>query len=54
MRRGAVALVYPRSHNFRTKLQYRLLGDVSLLCLPFDVTEPQQSVRDSIAALTSA
>ena len=54
MRRGAVALVYPRSHNFRTKLQYRLLGDVTLLCLPFDVAHPQESVRHSISALTSA
>ena len=51
---SAVALVYPRSHNFRTKLQYCLLDDVTLLCLPFDVTRPKDSVQDSIAALTSA
>ena len=51
---NAVALVYPRSQNFRTKLQYQLLSDVTLICLPFDVTEPQESVQCSIAALTSA
>ena len=50
----AVALVYPRSQNFGTKLQYCLLDDVTLLCLPFDVTRPKDSVQDSIAALTSA
>ena len=51
---NAVALVYPRSQNFRTKLQYRLLDDVTLLCLPFDVAHPQESVQRSIAALTNA
>ena len=51
---SAVALVYPRSQNFRTKLQYRLLDDVTLFCLPFDVTDPQKSVQRSIAALTNA
>ena len=51
---SAVALVYPRSQNFRTKLQYRLLDDLTLFCLPFDVTDPQKSVQRSIAALTSA
>ena len=49
----AVALVYPRSQNFGTKLQYRLLDDVALICLPFDVTDPRGSVQHSIAALTS-
>ena len=51
---NAVALVYPRSQNFRTKLQYRLLDDVTLTCLPFDVAHPQESVQHSMAALTSA
>ena len=51
---SAVALVYPRSQNFRTKLQYRLLDDATLLCLPFDVAHPQESVQHSMAALTSA
>ena len=50
----AVALVYPRSKNFKTKLQYRLLDDVILICLPFDVADPQGSVRHSMAALTGA
>ena len=51
---NAVALVYPRSQDFRTKLQYRLLDNVTLFCLPFDVARPQQSVQHAIAALTSA
>ena len=51
---NAVALAYPRSQNFRTKLQYRLLDDVTLICLPFDVAHPQESVQHSMAALTSA
>ena len=51
---NAVALVYPRSQNFTAELQYRLPDDVTLLCLPFDVTDPQKSVQRSIAALTNA
>ena len=50
----AVALVYPRSQKFRAQLQYRLLDDVTLLCLPFDATHPQASVQHSITALTNA
>ena len=51
---NAVALVYPRSQNFRTELQYQILDDVILICIPFDVADPQGSVRHSMAALTGA
>ena len=51
---NVVALIYPRSKNFETELQYRLLADVILLCLPFDVAHPQESVRHLMAVLTNA
>ena len=47
----SVALLYPRSLNFTTKLQYRLLDDISLFCLPFDVGRPQESVQFSMQVL---
>ena len=50
---NSVALVYPRSQNFGSKLQYCLLDDVTLICLPFDVARPQDSVECSMKALTS-
>ena len=59
----AVALIYPQTQAFKvlktcstdkTELRYQLPDGVTLLCLPFDVTEPQESVQHSIAALTSA
>ena len=40
-----VALVYPRTQTFTSELRYRLLGDVTLLCLPFDVEKPKESVE---------
>ena len=47
----AVALVYPRAHAFTTELRYRFFDGLTLICLPFDVTEPEGSVRRSIRAL---
>lgn len=49
-----VALVYPRAENFGTELKYRLLADVTLLCLPFDVARPDESVRHLMEVLTTA
>ena len=49
-----VALVYPRSQNFRANLKYRLPDGITLLCLPFDIAHPQESVQHSITALTNA
>ena len=47
----AVALVYPRTHAFTTGLRYRFFDGLTLICLPFDVTEPEDSVRRSMQAL---
>ena len=47
----AVALVYPRTRAFTTELRYRFFDGLTLICLPFDVTEPEGSVRRSIRAL---
>ena len=46
-----VALVYPRTQTFTRELPYRLLGNVTLLCLPFDVGKPKESVESSIQRL---
>ena len=46
-----VALVYPRTKTFANALRYRLLDDVTLLCLPFDVASPEKSVESSIKTL---
>jgi len=50
----AVALVYPQTGTFETKLRYRFFDGLPLVCLPFDVTRPEgpgESVRRSIQAL---
>ena len=47
----AVALVYPRTQTFTSELRYRLLDDLTLLCLPFDVASPQESVESSMQLL---
>ena len=54
--RKTVAPVYPQTRTFTTgtNLQCRLPDDVTLICLPFDVAHPQESVQHSMAALTSA
>ena len=46
-----VALVYPRTQTFTSSLRYRLLDDVTLLCLPFDVASPEKSIESSIRTL---
>ena len=47
----AVALVYPRTLRFTRVLRYRLFDGLHLICLPFDVTKPGESVRLSLRAL---
>lgn len=49
----AVALVYPRSRTFMKddRLEYRILGDLTLFCLPFDVKDPEGSVKRSMCVL---
>ena len=46
-----VALVYPQTQAFTSALRYRLLDDVTLLCLPFDVASPEKSIESSIRTL---
>lgn len=46
-----VALVYPRSRNFCDPLHYRFFDGSDLVCLPFDVKDPEASVLSSIQTL---
>lgn len=46
-----LALVYPQTHKFSTPLTYRLVDELTLLCLPFDVTSPRNSVQQSMQRL---
>ncbi len=52
-----VALVYPQSREFTSPLSYQFLGGakqndgLTLLCLPFDVTDPKKSVDKAISRL---
>ena len=50
-----VALVYPKTKQFQDmdKLRYRFDEELSLTCFPFDVAEPEKSVREIIARLSS-
>ena len=52
----AVALIYPRSQTFtnKDKLRYQILDDLTLICLPFDVEYPKESVQRSMEALMGA
>lgn len=47
----AVALVYPRTRTFTTELPYRFFDGLTLMCRPFDVTKPEDSVRRSMRVL---
>ncbi|MCY3931571.1 MAG: McrC family protein [Acidobacteria bacterium] len=40
-----VALVYPRTDDFGEPLRFVFHDDLTLLCLPFDVSMPQDSVK---------
>lgn len=46
-----VALVYPWSRQFKTKLTFRFFDCLKLICLPFDVANPQRSVRETLRTL---
>lgn len=50
----AVALVYPRTGRFPNELRYRFFDGLPLVCLPFDVTRPQDSVRRSLQSLAES
>ena len=49
-----VVLVYPQTQDFMTELRYRILDDLTLICLPFDVVQPKESVQRSMEALVGA
>ena len=49
----ALALVYPRNRAFTTELRYRFFDGLPLICLPFDVANPKDSVRRSLRILQS-
>ena len=48
-----VALIYPRTDKFKFKghFHYRFDGKLSLFCFPFDVAEPEESVKKIIGEL---
>ncbi|WP_424945982.1 McrC family protein [Candidatus Spongiihabitans sp.] len=48
-----VVLIYPSNANFKKEeyVEYRFDDDVNLFCLPFDVTEPNNSVKEIIEQL---
>ena len=48
-----VALVYPRTDDFDEPLRFAFDDDLALLCLPFDVSQAELSVRRCLAALQS-
>ena len=46
-----VALVYPRTGDFEEPLRFVFHDDLTLLCLPFDVSRPEASVHRCIGAM---
>ena len=48
-----VALVYPRTDDFDAPLRFVFHDGLTLLCLPFDVSQPEDSVRRCVQALHS-
>jgi len=48
---NVVALVYPRTQAFRRPLHYRFFDRTGLVCLPFDVQDPEGSVQTSVRTL---
>lgn len=47
----AVALIYPKSRSFGVQLHYRFFDDTTLVAIPFDVTQPEQSVCRTVQTL---
>lgn len=48
---GTVALVYPRTDDFEEPLRFVFHDGLTLICLPFDVSQPAVSVHRCIGAL---
>ena len=50
---GKVALIYPRTKNFKEPFHYCFDEGLSLFCFPFDVENPKESVGKIVGRLTS-
>lgn len=48
---SVVALVYPRNRNFTRALRYTFFDGLLLVCLPFDIARPKESVQLSMELL---
>ena len=48
-----VVLIYPRSKDFTTTLHFRFFDDLKLVCYPFCVETPEQSVEELVSQLSS-
>ena len=48
---GTVALVYPRTDDFEEPLRFVFHDGLTLICLPFDVSQPEGSVSRCVRAL---
>ena len=53
-----VALIYPRTANFKEPLEYKFGPDfdnpsLKLFCFPFDVVEPEESVKEIVEKMES-
>ena len=46
-----VALIYPKTDAFRSPIHYKFDENLSLSCFPFDVTKPEDSVKDILKHL---
>ncbi len=46
-----VALIYPQTKYFKERFLYKIDNNLRLLCLPFDVAEPETSVTNIIKRL---
>ena len=46
-----VALIYPRTDEFKNHFHYRFDDKLSLFCFPFDVEHPKKSVDEIISSL---
>lgn len=47
-----IALIYPRTNEFKAHFHYHLDENLNLLCFPFDLTKPEYSVNKIIRQLT--
>ncbi len=47
-----VALIYPISNDFKEPYYYGFDSQLKLACLPFDVVEPEKSVKDTLHNLS--